>query len=133
MKRFITLFSIVFFAVLLYSQSIISDFKVYEQNGKVILEWTSDLEEGVRTYHIQRSMNGGVNYFDLNKVAPYGTGASYLYIDNTILGSKSDMVYTYRLKVSLVDESVQYSNPVNISMTVSSIQMTWGSIKAMFR
>ncbi|MCK5521013.1 hypothetical protein KAJ27_08235 [bacterium] len=129
----------VLFVILLISISsllgdtIIKSFEAYSREGKIVLEWMVQNEDDVNYYQIQRSMDRGNNYYDLSKIAPYGSGVSYLFIDENVLGAKSDMTYTYRLKIFFNDRSEQYSYPVEISLNISSVEMTWGSIKAMFR
>ncbi|MDK2976183.1 MAG: hypothetical protein PWP06_658, partial [Candidatus Marinimicrobia bacterium] len=45
-----------------------------------------------------------------------------------------NMVYNYRLKIVFRDKSIAYSDQsVQVVMVVSSLQHTWGSIKAMFQ
>lgn len=133
MKKAFSLLSILFLSTSLFALSAVKSVNAYQQNGKVVLEWSTDNEMSVRSFTVQRSMNNGESWFDVGRVTPYGFSASYMFIDDNILGSKSDLVYTYRLRVQYEDGSVAYSQPVNVTMTISSVQMTWGSIKAMFR
>lgn len=107
--------------------------KGYEQNGKIVIEWTTRVESDVLIFTIQRSVNDSERYYDISDILPHGSGYSYLFIDNTILGLKAEMLYTYRLKVKLKDGTVWYSAPVDIVMSISNVQLTWGSIKAMFQ
>jgi len=133
MKKIFTAASILFLAVSLYAVTVIKSIQAYQQNGKVVIEWTTDNEQSVNAYTVQRSMNRGESWFDLGRVSPYGFSASYMFMDENILGGKSDLEYQYRLRIVYTDGSVAYSQPVTVMMTISSVQMTWGSIKAMFR
>ncbi len=57
----------------------------------------------------------------------------YSYKDETPLYKASGFTFEYKLKITFVDQSVAYSDPIEISMNNSGINQTWGSIKAMFR
>ncbi len=132
MKQII-LISAFFISTTLWAWDGLSTFEVHNQSGKIVVEWTSADEQNIDVYIVQRSMNNGERYFDISEINPRGAGYSYLYIDNQVLGMKGDLVYTYRLKVRLHDGSVWYSQAQDVVMNVSNVQMTWGSIKAMFQ
>jgi hypothetical protein len=125
--------SAIFISSTLWGWTGLNTFEVHNQSGKVVVEWTASSEQQVDIYIVQRSMNEGERYFDISEINPRGAGYSYLYIDNQILGMKGELVYTYRLKVRLKDGSVWYSQAQDLVMNVSNVQMTWGSIKAMFQ
>lgn len=109
-------------------------FDAYVQNGKIVVEWQTKHEENVDLFVIQRSMNSNDSYYDLAKIEPHGNGWAYIYIDEKILGKSANMVYNYRLKIVFRDKSIAYSvQSVQVVMVVSSLQHTWGSIKAMFQ
>jgi len=132
MKRTI-LISLIFIASNLWGWTGLNTFEVHNQSGKIVVEWTSTNEQGIEAYIVQRSMNNGERFFDISEMNPHGAGYSYLFIDNQVLGMKGELVYTYRIKVRLLDGSVWYSQAQDLVMNVSNVQMTWGSIKAMFQ
>ncbi|RKY51471.1 MAG: hypothetical protein DRP86_01155 [Candidatus Neomarinimicrobiota bacterium] len=112
----------------------IGNFDAYVQNGKIVVEWQTKHEDNVDYFVIQRSMNSNDSYYDLAKIEPHGNGWAYIYIDEKILGKSANMVYNYRLKIVFRDKSIAYSDQsVQVVMVVSSLQHTWGSIKAMFQ
>jgi len=112
----------------------LGSFDAYVQNGKIVVEWQTKHEENVDHFVIQRSMNSNDSYYDLAKIEPHGNGWAYIYIDEKILGKSANMVYNYRLKIVFRDKSIAYSDQsVQVVMVVSSLQHTWGSIKAMFQ
>ena len=133
MRKVAAILSVILLTVSLQAVTVIKSIQAYQQNGKIVIEWSTDNELSVRSYTVQRSMNGGESWFDVGRISPYGFSASYIFMDENILGGKSDLEYQYRLRIVYDDGSVAYSQPVTVTMTISSVQMTWGSIKAMFR
>lgn len=112
----------------------LNNFDAYVQNGKIVVEWQTKHEDNVDHFVVQRSMNSTNSFYDLATIDPHGNGWSYIFIDEKVLGKSVNMVYNYRLKIVFRDKSVAYSNnTVQVVMVVSSLQHTWGSIKAMFQ
>ncbi len=128
------LFSLIFLFTILNAGDVITSFQGYYQTGKIILEWNTQDESNIDYFLIQRSMNNGLNYYDISEISSQGSASSYVFIDHEIIGSKSDLSYTYRVLIYYSDGKIDAeTSPVTVSLTVSSVQMTWGSIKAMFR
>ncbi len=126
-------FMLALFFAFANAENAVNQFHAYKQSGKIVLEWNSGDEQPISYFIVQRSMDNGQSWFDLSRISPYGNGSAYLYIDDRVFGGKGDLVYYYRLKIFYRDGSVQFTAPVNVTLDVSSVQMTWGSIKAMFR
>ncbi len=117
-----------------YAWNGLESLNAYEQNGRIVVEWQTKHEQNVDRFVIQRSMNSNDSYIDLAKVDPHGNGWAYIYVDEKVLGKSANMVYNYRLKIIFRDKSIAYSDiSVQVVMVVSSLQHTWGSIKAMFQ
>ena len=73
------------------------------QGSQVVLTWTTQQEQNVKSYIVQRSQNGS-EFTDIGTVAPKGAG-SYTFTDTSPL---PDISY-YRLKVVYNDNSTRFS------------------------
>lgn len=78
------------------------------QGAQVVLNWTTQQEQNVKSYVIQRSVNGS-DFNDLASVNPKGAG-SYTFTDTAPL---PDISY-YRLKVVYNDNSNSFSARIRV-------------------
>ncbi|MDP8239597.1 MAG: hypothetical protein P9X24_10955 [Candidatus Hatepunaea meridiana] len=109
----------------------IKDFDVVADGRNVLLEWTSNGENQVNEYRVQRSFDGR-NFYTISDLEPVGSGHTYQYIDNDLYKNKLRTFY-YRIEVCQNGGRSQFSWIEEITLSFSGILRTWGSIKAMFR
>jgi hypothetical protein len=84
-----------------------SSFSASEENGRVILKWTTESEWDNSYFEIERSKNAG-QYTPIGKVTGSGTSSQKLYYSFTDLTPFSETNY-YRLKQVDIDGSYKYS------------------------
>ncbi|TKJ39776.1 hypothetical protein CEE37_10895 [candidate division LCP-89 bacterium B3_LCP] len=113
------------------SSGIITSFDAAVEGELVILEWTSGLEDGLDHYQVERSLDG-LAFFSIADVAALGNNTTYFYEDHDIYKG-STRTYYYRIKAAMLDGTANYSSVQSVTLTISGIQQTWGSIKALFR
>ena len=133
-KIFILIFLII--PLLLYTATKITSFHARRQSNTVILEWTTEQEEGLAKFQIQRSTDS-INWMNIGDKSPITnppTGRkSYSFTDNTIFKSQNTGTFYYRL-IIVDTKGVQTPHGVIVSISgTSGLRHTWGSIKAMFR
>ena len=116
----------------LYGGATVVDFGGYSETSRIVVQWTSLVEQNLEGYEIQRSMDGQ-NYTKLGFLDARGANTGYTYIDDSVFAKISGRVYTYRLKFVDRDGNTSYSNAVTVESQISSVKHTWGSIKAMFK
>lgn len=125
--------------ITVFAAEISFDHMSAKSDGKVItVEWRPSLEKGVRLYELERN-SGNEGFRSIAELEPKGAQFTYRFIDENALmkGGNNERilgkVYSYRVKVIAFDNSISYSNIVNVSHSVSGIRRTWGMIKEMFR
>lgn len=120
----------------LVAGTIIGNFKAVPGLNKVVLSWTSEKEDNLRGFDVERSLENKTSTFrnvDFVTVSTDGADKKeYTYEDRTVFKG-SDRTYYYRLKIIDNDNTSTYSEIISVSPTISSARQTWGSIKAMFR
>ena len=115
-----------------YGDAIISGFSGYEDDGRIIIQWTTEMETGVSGFEIQRSTDQGRTFFEVGFLHAQGRGSGYTFIDDSIIAKMSGREYSYRLKIRNSNGDTQFTDVINIE-TVLSVQQTWGSLKALFK
>ena len=106
-------------------------FTVEAQGSEFLVTWEADLEEGVRTYALQRrTASSGSEFVSVEDVAAQGAGVLYSVRDNKVFKA-TDLVY-YRLDVVYESGARQVLVTKSVNFTPTAIRRTWGSIKAMF-
>ena len=87
----------------------------------VTLKWTTQTENGMSGYQIQRRLKNEVDYSDrafVNTLAPGGNSSSQLSYQNVDANSYTDTSY-YRLKIVATDNSFTYSNVIAVAAKTS--------------
>ncbi len=126
MKYFSVLIFLLIFTI--YGNGI-KNFSVVYESSICKIEWDSTNESTTRNYIVQKSGDG--EYFtDFSEKSPSGNNYHYLILDNNPY--RKGTIY-YRLKVVDKDGNDSFSKSIAIKINTSSINATWGSIKAMFR
>ena len=118
--------------------AIVTGFRGEPGFNKVTLKWTSEGENSLKAFEIQRALVNQDQELEKNKVATLEAKGSlqnrteYIYEDNSVFKT-TGRTYYYRLKSVDLDGRFTYSPILTVSPTISSARQTWGSIKAMFR
>ena len=124
-----------FFAFALISTALAGAFLDYfhirSENDNVVVEWKTSQETNVDRFVIERRSPQGV-FIELATVEPTGSNSFYKYTDKGAYKT-NDLLFVYRLKIVDTNNTVTYSSEASISLSVSGVKRTWGSIKAMFR
>ena len=114
-----------------YAGANITFFQAKASGDNVNLEWQVSDETNVQYYVIQRK-TPQTEFVDVAKIPANGS-SDYHYTDQSIYKT-NDIYLTYQIGV------LYYGNPNTyflkqspISLSISGIRRTWGSIKAMFR
>lgn len=82
-----------------------------QADGSVLLNWTTDLEEDVQFFEIQRTED--FHFVSIDQVPAIGVGASYTYLDNEAPKGAN----YYRLKGVDSEGNYFYSNVIYINLT----------------
>lgn len=118
--------------------AIVTGFRGEPGFNKVTLKWTSESENSLKAFEIQRAIVNQDQELEKNKVTTLEAKGSlqnrteYVYEDNSVFKT-TGRTYYYRLKIVDQDGRFTYSPIITVSPTISSARQTWGSIKAMFR
>jgi hypothetical protein len=94
----------------------LSSFTASASDGNVVLNWTTATETNNRGFEIERK-SGNSNYQKAGYVPGFGTttaGKSYTYTDKNLAAGN----HTYRLKQIDLNGSSEYSNEVEVEVTV---------------
>ena len=139
MEKLRYIFFMLITTMTIFAAEISFDHMSAKSDGKVIvIEWRPSIEKGVRLYELERT-SGSEGFRPIAELEPRGAQFTYRFIDENALmkGGNNEKilgkVYSYRVKVIAYDNSISYSNIVNVSHSVSGIRRTWGMIKEMFR
>lgn len=106
-------------------------FKAKNIGDRVILEWKSISEDGLKSYVIERKRETQTDYEEVKTFDPKGNNSVYQYDDIGLYKTTSEKI-NYRLKINSEENSFYYMN-TSISYTATAVRRTWGSIKAMFK
>lgn len=113
------------------SQGIFTSFTAGAESDFVVLEWISGPETGLDKYQVERSFDG-LDFFPIADVYGTGSNSTYVYEDHDIYKS-SMRTYYYRVRAVMTDGTFSFSSVQSVTIPISGIQQTWGSIKALFR
>ncbi len=96
------------------------------------LEWRTGQEVSFQKFVVERSADGSY-YFPVGQIDARGSFSEYSFTDESPLDVERERTFFYRLKLLNLDGTQSYTAPVEVSLSFSAVQQTWGSIKAMFR
>jgi len=109
-----------------------SEYNAQPGANKVYISWSTQNEEAVKFFSIQRS-NDDQTYTELDQVNPQGTGYHYEYEDQNVLFKGSGVLF-YKITAMSADGIVLGQTSVMmVHPNISGIFRTWGAIKAVFR
>jgi hypothetical protein len=113
-----------------FGQSVIvSDFNLTSDGADVLLEWELPDESGIIEYRLYRRLNQNPSQDHIVTIKADGSG-SYRYLDDGIFKRDSKVIH-YDLEIIQERKTDVLTNSITHNPT--SIQRTWGSIKAMFK
>ncbi len=116
---------------LIFAGAVLSFFNAKSEGGDIVLEWQTTQETGLKEFIVQRKTLNS-KFIDLAKVNPKGDNSLYTYRDESAY-KITNAFFIYRLKIVDTDGNSFYSPKVSVSLNISSVKRTWGSIKALFR
>ncbi len=96
------------------------------------LEWRTGQEINFQTFVVERSPNGEA-YQPVGQIQARGSFSEYYFTDQSPLDVENERTFFYRLKLLNRDGTFIYSDALEVSLSFSPVQQTWGTIKAMFR
>lgn len=130
------LFFLVTFVGLLFgsqkvvAQSIlINEYSLSADGADILVTWEVPNEADITEYRLFRRRNNETTLTHVTTVASNGSG-KYSYLDGNIFKTESRVLH-YELHIVQGNTVIKYER--SISHNPTSIQRTWGSIKAMFR
>ncbi len=108
-----------------------------KSNGRSItVEWRTTSENGISRFLLERAADG-ISFTSVTSIDAKGAQSIYRYVDeDALMKGDNDITskkYVYRIKIIGNDNSLSYSDPINVTHNVSGIRRTWGMIKEMFR
>lgn len=114
-----------------FASAFLDYFHVRSESDDAVIEWKTSQEINLKNFIIER--RGPQSDFSEIKVfEPKGDNSFYSFRDKSIYKTK-DYIFIYRIKIVDNDNQVNYSNEASVSLSISGVKRTWGSIKAMFR
>ncbi len=111
--------------------ALIDYFHVRNQGDDAVIEWKTSQETNLKNFVIER--RGPQSQFsEVATVEPHPDNPFYSYTDKSVYKT-NDYVFVYRLKIVDNNQQVSYTDEASVSLSISGVKRTWGSIKAMFR
>jgi hypothetical protein len=107
----------------------LSYFNASPDGTDVLVSFEVPSESGVTNFKLWRKIGSEPDYSFLTHLAPTGI-MRYTYLDYTIFKDEAKSI-SYKLQV--YQNGAVYTYYTNILHNPTSVQRTWGSIKAMFR
>lgn len=104
-------------------------FNASPDGSDVLVSFEVPGENGITNFKLWRKIDSESQYTFLDHIPPTGS-RSYQYLDYTIFKDEAKNI-TYKLQV--YQNGAVYTYYTNILHNPTSVQRTWGSIKAMFR
>ncbi len=131
----LTLVGVIGSLSLVFAGAVVTGFKGEPGFNKVTLKWSSEGENNLKGFDIERGLSDQ-QFEKIGSVDAKGgpnEKKEYVYEDNTVFKT-TGRIYYYRLKIVDKDGSTTlYSQVISVAPTISNARQTWGSIKAMFR
>ncbi|MCF8260990.1 MAG: hypothetical protein K9J12_09465 [Melioribacteraceae bacterium] len=131
MKKVLSIILLCSLVGTLYSGVLLSFFHARSDGSNIILEWQTSQEEAIKEFVVERSASDNP-FVEVDEIVPKGNDSFYSFTDKSAYKT-ADVLYTYRLKIVDMDNSISYSSEISVAHNVSSVKRTWGSIKALFR
>lgn len=109
----------------------LQQFTASYQGVDIRLDWSVSQEQGIESFELFRKKDGSE---DLRKIAtiPVSGKLSYSFLDDDLYKNQSSHEVQYRLTLKKTDRTVQHFF-TTIQHNPTTVQRSWGSIKAMFK
>lgn len=111
--------------------ALIDYFHVRNDGSDAIIEWKTSQETNLKNFVVQRK-SPQTQYSDIATITPHPDNPYYSYTDKSVYKT-NDYVFVYRLKIVDNNGQTSYTDDASVSLSISGVKRTWGSIKAMFR
>jgi len=113
------------------AEVVFNTFQVEANGARAEITWSTSDESDITSFIIERSTDG-IEFIEIATFTPQGIYQEYRYIDIDLF---KDSIKTFHYRIKAVDRENQphYSVVRTIQVSLSGIQQTWGSLKAMFR
>lgn len=108
---------------------LINEYGLSADGADIVISWDVPNETNVQEYRLFRRRNNETTLTHVATIEVNGTG-KYTYLDGNIFKTESRVLH-YELHIVQGNQVIKYER--SISHNPTSIQRTWGSIKAMFR
>ena len=136
MRRFLPIISLLLLTAFTVGQSgtvQISYFRIAEDGSNLVVSWQAREESNVKEYELYRMTRlTNRQFVKIQSIPPHGPDKAYLYRDDQVFKSSSELV-DYRLEVVYQDGVREQLARDQVNYTSTAIRRTWGSIKAMFQ
>lgn len=116
-----------------FGQVRLSAFEIRNEGSDFVITWSTELEEDVRSFEVQRRTTSSNDQFvKIHSVAGQGPGQQYQFRDSQVFKSSSDRL-DYRLDVVYENGVREAIRDESMNFTSTAVRRTWGSLKAMFQ
>ena len=131
MRRILLTIFLLGFSAQLFAVNIFSEVNVAPSTNKVVINWITKSETGVKSFVVLRS-NDDALYISISKKSAKGPGTRYEFVDQSVMFKDFSALF-YKIKAvdgngQMVEETSVIAHP-----NISGIFRTWGAIKALFR
>lgn len=136
LKRVLKYALILFFTLVYngFADDIIREVSAVPKSNSVLIKFTTENEEGVANFVIQRSIGDSDTFEDIKEFKAVGYPNDYSYEDEVVwLQKVTTSVVYYKIAVYKSNGEIIYTRPVLVMPNVNEIVKTWGSIKLLFR
>ncbi|MEM9936653.1 MAG: hypothetical protein AAF824_23700 [Bacteroidota bacterium] len=132
MLLIITLLAGIFLSEKAYAQDVVfSYFNLNSDGADVLLEWEVQEEANIERFELYRKFNDEGTFIAITTFTPNGT-RQYQFLDDDIFKNLSRTIF-YELHVVIKGKTDPVIVTNSLLHSPTSVQRTWGSIKAMFR
>lgn len=115
-----------------YAQQVPLNYFTIDANGAdIVLEWEVQSEKFVEKFELYRKIDSDPTLTHVATLEPDG-GLKYQFLDDNTFKTPPK-VLSYELYIHIAEEEKVEKAFVSLTHNPTSIQRTWGSIKAMFR
>lgn len=105
-------------------------FQASVQGTSVKIDWVISEESGIQKFLVYRKQGGSQQFTYVTSINPNGT-RNYTYSDNNLISNSGAENITYKITADTQGQDLEFFTSVVYSPT--TVQRTWGSIKAMFK
>lgn len=111
----------------------LSGFEIRAEGADFVVTWSTELEEDVREFEIQRRTPSSNDQFvKVHGIPGHGPQKAYSFRDTQVFKSGSDKL-DYRLEVVYTSGIREVLRSQSLNYTSTATRRTWGSLKAMFQ